>query len=285
MRELSDLQPVRELPSTLVLVPTFITGTLEQLFSPEYEEARQGNDSFAFRGKDSGTSKGSNVFNLGLANKVLADAGGKFRTPVPTDNVYRDIYPMIKDNFYADLNALDVWEEAPSYDRNIQIWEQVIELAKKQLKKQGESLRFPFRIQGFYCTPDSSEKGYGAKITPAGNFRVIQDDKLDFPSGTRFDSLEENGMIVPKENGKFTKYTLGNGVSRVCLDGYGDLDCDCDNLGGSYVNGRVVIVDAEGIAQKFSPDEYKRTIDEIYQFKIDKANAIRSKALSELEKL
>jgi len=57
MTELSELQPVRELPSTLVSVPTFITGTLEQLFSPEYEKARQGND---YRAWDIETVTGAN---------------------------------------------------------------------------------------------------------------------------------------------------------------------------------------------------------------------------------
>jgi len=282
MVKLSDFQPIRETPENLIQIPTFIKGALAQAFIPEYEKARKGKDNFAFKRVDnSGVRKGSNVFNLGLANKVFANAGGKFRTPVPTDSVYQTIFPLVEDKFYTDLNALDVWGVEPSYERNLAIWRQVIKLAEQKKK----DLRFPFRIQGFCCVPDESEKGYGVKIEPADNLRIIQDDKLSLPTETRFNSLDENGMINPEDSGRFTKYTLGNGLSRVCLYGVGDLVSYGDLLADSYDYGRVVLVDAEGVAPNFSLKEYVQEIQKAHERKVAEATRIRDGALESLRKL
>ncbi|MFA5173861.1 MAG: hypothetical protein WC438_01645 [Candidatus Pacearchaeota archaeon] len=245
MINLENLQPTSE-TLNLIPVPTFITGTLEEAFSPIYEPARRGNDNFKFRGKDRGTLIGSNFLNTGLANWVFAQSGGKFRIAVPTDNSYETIYPMIKGNFYTDFNASDVWEAKPSYEKNNEIWKQIIELAEKT---QGK-VKFPFRMQGVYCIPDNSKKSYGARIEPAKNFRIIEDDRLSLPTGTRFNSLDENGIIIPDKNGQFTKYTLGNGLSRVCLYSYGNLSSDDADLANSGGYGRVAVVGAEGAGKK-----------------------------------
>lgn len=236
--ELSDFQPAKELPKELIQTPSFLTGSLAETFFPKYEQARQGNQALGFKE----TRNGSNPLITGLVNKVFADNEGKFRTPVPTDDIYKDIYSLIRDEFHTDLNALDVWQEKPAYKRNQEIWEQAIELAKQEGVTE-----FPFRIQGFYCLPDSSKESYQIKIEQADNFRVISDKRLSLPTGTKFDSLDENGMIIPNENGKFTKYTLRNGLSRVCLNGYGYLNSNGDNLANSNDIGRVVVVDAEGV--------------------------------------
>ena len=243
MKTLKDFHPAREMPETLVRVPTFIQGALADAFLPEYERVRKGNDSFAFSQKrgENGELRGANVFSAGLTNKVLADAETGFRVIVPTDAVYKEIYPMIKDNFYTEFNALDIWEIRPEDKANLQIWEQAVALAEST---QGKA-NFPFRIQGVYCLPDKRKEGYQARIIPAPNFRVIEDKKLSLPTGTKFNSLDENGMIVPDARGKFTKYTLGKGVSGVFLNSDGGFGSNSGNLGsGGY--GRVVAVDAEG---------------------------------------
>ena len=245
MKTLKDFHPAREMPETLVRVPTFIQGALADAFLPEYERARKGNDYFAFcQGKgEAGELRGANVFSAGLTNKVLADAETGFRVIVPTDAVYKEIYPMIKDNFYTEFNALDIWEMQPEEEsKQLKIWKQAVALAEST---QGKA-NFPFRIQGVYCLPDKRKEGYQARIIPAPNFRVIEDKKLSLPTGTKFNSLDENGMIVPDARGKFTKYTLGKGVSGVCLYGDGGFSSNSDSLGGSSGDGRVVAVDAEG---------------------------------------
>ncbi len=208
---IKDLIPITEMPENLVKVPTFLNGVLLKEVKPVYEEARKSNNVFAFESIDD-VAKGSNVPIAGLINKIVAP---NFRVAVPTDDIYETIFPMIKGKFYSDLNALDVWQVKPNYDRNLKIWRKVNELAEERLKRTPKSA---FRIQGFYCIPNKNYKDYGMKIIPAPNFRVIESDKLSLSSETRFDSLDkEDGMIIPDKNGKFKHYILGNGVSRVYL--------------------------------------------------------------------
>jgi len=106
-------------------------------------------------------------------------------------------------------------------------------------------------MQGFYCIPDKRKGGdYQARIEPAPNFKIIEDDKLNLQTGTKFNELDENGIVKPQDNGRFTKYALGNGVSRVYLGRGGDLGSDVSYLDGTDDSGRVVIVAAEGVARK-----------------------------------
>ncbi len=284
MKNLKDFTPVIKTSDNLVQVPTFIQGNLKGTFMPEYEKARQKNKNFAFEAYSSQKDVlfGSNVFMTGLTNWVFAQAGANFRTPVPTDKIYQNIFPMIKDNFYLDLNAFDVWSEEPSNKKNKTLWQQVRELARENL---GEIPKETFRVQGFYCIPNPSVNDYGVEIKPAKNFRIIESKNLNLPTGTNFNSIDSKGMVIEATNGKFTKYTLGNGLSRVGLGGDGDLGSCGDSLAYSDGYGRVVILDAEGVATKFSAKQHIETITNKYKLKINKAKEIRDKALSDLEKL
>lgn len=240
---LEDFIPVAKLPRDLIVVPSFIQGDLREAFLPAYEQARRGNNYFAFENGagETGELRGSNVFMTGLANYVFAQAGAKLRTPVPTDDIYgkNGIFPMIENQLYSDLNAFDVWQTKPSYDKNKGIWTQLHELAEAEL---GRTPKGTFRIQGFYCLPSEGKNDYNIEIKPAENFKVIEDDKLDLPTGTKFNSLDENGIVVPDKQGKLTKYTLGNGVSRVFADSDGELCSDDDGLQDSDTDGREVVV-------------------------------------------
>lgn len=278
MTKISDLTPVRE-KDNLIIVPTFLTGKLKDAVLPPYQELIKDNSSFQFVDTDKETARGSNVFIAGGLNYVLKDS--KFRTAVPTDNIYETIFPMIKDNFYSDLNALDVREKKPENKKNGDLWKKIVELAEE---KQG-SMKFPFRIQGFYCVPDANEKNYGASLVPAKNFQIIQDERLNLLTGTKFSTLDTNGMINPDKNGNFTWYALDNGLSGVYLLRSGYLDSVGVGLAYSVDFGRVVLLDAEGVAPKFSAEKYTKEIQEAYDKKISSAVKIRDKALSDLEKL
>ena len=240
MRKLSNFQPVKEIPQTLVQVPGFIQGDFLEAFIPAYTEATQGNP-YLSKLQD---GKGSSPLISGLVNKVLSSTS--FRVATPTDNVYDKILPLVKGKYYTDLNAFDVWEQSPSFTQNEQLWKDVIALAREQ---KGSDVDFPFRLQGFYVTPEKSSGGvYRVKVEAAPNIRVIEDKRLGLPSETRFDKLDENGMIVQKENGKFAHFSIGNGLSAVCLNNLGYLYAYYYNLGNSNASGRVVVVDAEGVS-------------------------------------
>jgi len=275
---MKDLVPMIETPENLVIVPTFITGTLKRAFLPQHQAVAGDNPNFQFYDTNQEHARGSNVFIVGGANQVLAP---NFRVAVPTDKVYKEIYPMIKNRFYADLNALDIKKDKPIKKRNQGLWKQAIKLAEAQLKRTPE---YPFRIQGFCCVPDKRRKGYQARLEQAPNFRVIEDDKLDLPSETRFNLLDKNGVVVPDNHGTFKVYTRPDGVLRVCVNSNGTLYAG-DSLTDSDDGGRVVVVGAEGITQKFSPEDCITQIQTVAADKIRRAESIRNPALSELERL
>ena len=278
--DIKDLQPIKGMPKNLIIVPTFLSGALKDAVIPAYLKSTKGNSNFSFYDTDKESARGSSPIINGAVNCVLRDS--KFRTAVPTDNIYSTIFPMIEGNFYTDFNAFDVREMKHSYERNDTLWRRVIELAEE---KQG-SVKFPFRMQGFYCILDKNEKkGYGFGILPANNFRIIEDERLNLPSGTRFNLLDENGIIVPDKKGKFDWYTINDGLSRVCMDGDGDLSSGYVSLVDSNVDGRVVVVNAEGVAPNFSATDYNSQIEKIYQEKITKTEEIKTNTLEALAKL
>jgi len=277
--DIKDLQPIKGMPKNLIIVPTFLSGALKDAVIPAYLESTKGNSNFSFYDTDKESARGSSPIINGAVNCVLRDS--KFRTAVPTDNIYSTIFPMIEGNFYTDFNAFDVREMKHSYERNDTLWKRVIELAEE---KQG-SVKFPFRMQGFYCILDKNEKGYGFGILPANNFRIIEDERLNLLSETRFNLLDENGIIVPDKKGKFNWYTIDDGLSRVCMDGVGVLSSGDGSLASSDDYGRVVVVNAKGVAPNFPAIDYNSQIEKIYQEKITKAEEIKTNALEALAKL
>ena len=277
--DIKDLQPIKGMPKNLIIVPTFLSGALKDAVIPAYLESTKGNSNFSFYDTDKESARGSSPIINGAVNCVLRDS--KFRTAVPTDNIYSTIFPMIEGNFYTDFNAFDVREMKHSYERNDTLWKRVIELAEE---KQG-SVKFPFRMQGFYCILDKNEKGYGFGILPANNFRIIEDERLNLLSETRFNLLDENGIIVPDKKGKFDWYTINDGLSRVYMGRGGGLVSWGGSLADSVDYGRVVVVNAEGVAPNFSATDYNSQIKKIYQEKITKAKKIKTNALEALAKL
>jgi uncharacterized membrane protein YiaA len=252
----NDFPLIEGASEDLVQVPGFLGGSLADRYMPRYEREMNGNSKFYFGEKDnSGFVRGVSSFGVGLLNRVFSlDEKGnfidpKFRTIVPTDNIYEIVYPMVRDGLYTHLNALDVWEKSKNdknifgYMSNAGIWNQAVELAEQN---QGR-VKFPFRIQGFYFVPGENEGIYREKIVPAKNFRLIQDDRLSLPTGTKFDSLDEEGIIEPKDDGRFNKHTKGYSVSANFFCDNGDWISYCDNLSLSFFMphmGRVVVVNA-----------------------------------------
>ncbi len=191
MKRLLDLKPLE--------VPTFLEGDSEFVkeFFRVYEQAREGRTGLDI------SRGGSSPLITGLVNKVLEGTG--YRTPVPTDNVCEEIFPLITRKRYdTDLNVLDVPQ---SVSRYAPLWQQAHKLAEDYLKTKPLGT---FRIQGFYYTPSEG-------LSPAPNFRVIQSDILDIVAGASFDSLDENGLVVPFPGGKFEWSKDGKGLMGMHL--------------------------------------------------------------------
>ena len=278
MKDISDFYPVVKGTGEIPLeVPAFLKGDFKDAVMPAYQELVKDNFSFKFNGDE-----GSNPFIVGALNYVLKNS--KFRMPVPTDNIFETIFPLIKNEFCTGLNAFDVREKKPDYKKDYNIWKQLNELAER---KQGRA-NHPFRVQGVYCVPDETEEEDGVIIAPAKNFRVIEDKRLNLPSGERFNSLDELGMIKPEKNGK---YTWCGGYSHdimlgVYLTSRGALLSNHRYLTFFDDHSRVVIVNAEGaVVPKFSIEEYNTKVQDAYEKKVALAEDIKSKALEDLAKL
>ncbi len=77
---------------------------------------------------------------------------------------------------------------------------------------------------------------------------MIEDKRLDgekYPSGMKFDNVDDIGLPLFNEEGKLTWYARQNGISRLYLVGSGDLFSNDGDLAYSLVNGRVVLVHDE----------------------------------------
>lgn len=237
--ELRDYQPF-QMPESLIQVPAFVW-RFGKDFSQIYEKARKENNNFEFHDG----LRGANSFMTGLVNKVFADNGAKFRTVTPSDNIYETIYPILMGKFSVQLNAFDVWQKAPKGKESKKIWREIHELTEEHLGRKPQGT---FRVQGFYAVPCKKWGGtYQTRILPAPNFEVIEDDKLDLPSGTRFNSTNKKGLIIPNNKGRFAKYTLLNGVSDVSVSRKGDFYSNNDgdfSYRGNY-DTRVAVVASE----------------------------------------
>lgn len=228
---------------TPLIVPTLIKGKdAKRLFNAVSKDDSNFSKELEFLDFDLNAQemRGSNPLRAGQINRIIKDSG--LRVAVPTDDIYNVIFPLIKDKFYTDLNALDIREKTPEYEKNIALWKKLIELAEE---KQG-SVKFPFRIQGFYVEPDKNETGYGVKIVPAENFRIITDKRLNLESGTKFSGLDETGMIIQDKKGEHEWHSIKDGVSRVYLSRNSYLYSNYGDLDDSNSNGRGVLVKERG---------------------------------------
>jgi len=245
---------------------------------PLYNALRRGQLDLGFCDYHSETKelRGSSHLIAGRLNDLLSDSG--LRVAVPSD--FGLVMNLIQDKFYSDFNALDVREATPSDEGNLGIWRQANELAEKE---QGK-VQYPFRIQGFSLQPDEGESGYKVRIIPANNFEVIQDNRLNLSSGTRFNSVDETGMINPAKNGKFIWRAGNNGVSGVFLYSSGSLRSGGGGLAGSGGDGRVVFVTAEGSPQNFLRQKL-RSLKRMREAKVAAVDSWYDNALKEAPSL
>jgi len=150
---------------------------------------------------------GASHISQGVFNYVAKDFG--LEVALNEDNKFGGVSDLIQKKYYAEFNSLCVSPKKPLYERNNGLWKKAMEIGEEKFG----NVKNKFRINGFYYMPDENEKGYGVKIVPAKNFRVVEDESIQ----------------------------LENGVSRFYLILVSILDSRFDDLAFSNVGGRVVL--------------------------------------------
>ena len=148
--------------------------------------------------------------------------------------------------FYSDAPEIILRTETPSWKNNEHILKNLVKQVKKE--KYEFSSENPLRISGLNLVKDKNSKNFYGLFLKIGNDTKITNDE-------RF-AYSNNGKEIPF--GKKTKeiYTRENGLSRCYLGRYSVLDSFndslrvCSYLAFSNSDGRVVLVDAEGVALK-----------------------------------
>ena len=252
-------------------LPTLITDELlKESFMEEYEKELKNFKDNQYLAKLTSEGKGSNFFLTCLTNNILNKYG--VRSSVPADDKDGKIYEIIKNQFYTDFNALVAQETKPSFEKNNYLWKKVKELAEE---KQG-SIKFPFMIQGLKLIKSRDKKGYGLSVEPADNFQIFEDDRLSGKyNGWKFSKKDERGLPedLDRNNGDFTFYTRGDGLSGGILNRNGGLDFLSDDLESSNDDGRVAVFGAGGA----SSNTLEKRLEDLKQQKENYMKGIESR--------
>ena len=156
---------------------------------------------------------------------------------------------------------------------------------ENQLKKRNIVLPTPQVIYslGLNLRRDSnSELGLVYDLTD--NAEVI--DAPELVSNGKFNRFSDKGIPILDVKGKRTSYTTsGSRLSRFNLGNYGSALSSWDDLRDSLDRGRVVVVDAEGVAPaKIDTKRYISEIETRANEEVRRVEAIRNRAIAEINK-
>lgn len=231
------------------MMPVFLSKeNLREAFLPEYSKvlAEEYRNNEALGNLDTQQGKGSNPFISGLAKKILAPY--RIRPAISADNRDRKISAMIKGKYYTDFGDLVVHSPKHTYTRNKSLLKDLIETVESKV----DSVQFPFKVTGMVpeIFEECNEEGYGLRFVPAEDFDYVSDKRLNLPNGTKFNNVDEKGIIIPSINGSRAWYSNQDGLSRLCLYYALDLGAHRGVLDFSDIEGRIVLVDAEGASSQ-----------------------------------
>lgn len=190
---------------------------------------------------------GSTPFAVAGLNDVLENYGA--RTCNLKDLSSPEVMALAKGKYYIDSRNLIARTKTDSdYEKNNSLLKTLYELAEEKLG----NVKGPFMVEGFnFVLNPEDRNGYGLTLIKKPDFKIVQDERLDGKyNGKTFLSVDELGLPSFDKNGNKTWYARNNGLSRVFL--YWDLDLNSGNgnLANSYDYGRVVALNAEGVAPK-----------------------------------
>lgn len=164
-------------------------------------------------------------------------------------------------SFYTDTPEIILRTETASLERNKQLLENLV----KQVKAQdyGFSSENPLRISNFELIKDDNEDNeYGILLNIGDNTKMINDKRFAYSKNT-----------IQLGNQTKKLYTKEKGLSRLYVGRNRGLDFGNDDLGGSGSDGRVVVIDAGGVA----PQNFEVKLKELEQEKQKQINQINKR--------
>ncbi|MBS3066388.1 hypothetical protein J4205_01070 [Candidatus Pacearchaeota archaeon] len=121
-------------------------------------------------------------------------------------------------------------------------------LAKELAKSIDRSFEHSYVLTGLKLKEDDNSQ-YGLILVPGKNFEYFKAPELDHLNNQKkFSRVDERGIPIFEDNGSKTLYTRQDGLSRFFIYGYSYLFSYNWLLSDSDSDGRVVVVDAEGVA-------------------------------------
>jgi len=216
-----------------------------------YEEAVKGFNLERARLSLNVSQNGSNLFKVILLNQL----GIRTATIPELYNVF-DTNPDFLSGHYEDVASVVLRSAKDSHTPNNL-------LAKKLVKSIGKAnFKNSYVLSGLKLKEDKDSE-YGLVLFPGENFEYFHAPEFDHSNDQkRFSRVSERGVPVlladdeisrlndkDKERLK-TLYTRNEGLSRLCVDRGSGLGAGGGVLSGSGSVGRVVVVDAEGVAPK-----------------------------------
>ena len=217
------------------IVPALLQGKdAQMLYNTLPEQARVG----LKYDVDSKSVIGSTPF----ASAILDVEARKYsaRTPNLRDLSRPEVMEIVKDKFYTDSRNLIIrsLKDKDNFQNN-RLLRQIYELAEE---KEG-NVKDGFMIEGFTFVPDENDKnGYGLKIVPLDDFKVIQDERLLGHNRDSFLEVDDFGIPKFDKKGNRIWYSRDSGLSGLFLSGSLNLGSSNYSLSNSNDDGRVVFL-------------------------------------------
>ena len=233
--KLSEYKIIPKGKGKAFVVPSFLTGDFGEDFIEEYnrrvEKDFKGNKILSVLNYSNNVVKGSNVYSIVLANRILNEVGLRTATQKDIENIFENEDLTLK-RFYVDT-ALCLRD---SKEPNRYLAESLTE----RLGKRKTPLMIP--LSSLELRKDS-DSPYALSFNLIGDFvyaPILGEETGNFNS----DDLNQGTGLPSKlsNEGDRIIYTRNSGLSRLGLDRDSYLDSDDGHFAYSDDFGRVVVV-------------------------------------------
>lgn len=222
-----------------------ILGAYQERIKSYGEKARKTLDVLSGKKSD---LKGSNCF-APIILRDLLPTGTRLATMADLGRA-TEINPRFLNGLYADT-GLVLRTANDSYEPNAFLAGSLT----RQFQDRGINLESP-KVVYFDALElgETFDSDYGLVFNLSERAKVGENifDAPELTEGFSFKTMDERGIPIKDEEGNRTLYVKRDGLSRFYLGGNSGVDSDGGVLAYSGVNGRVVVVSAEGTRADFN---------------------------------